>query len=215
MAEQYVDNHTVDCEIDGHGENNSTAKCMNETTSDNVTIEDEEEIEKKYERLRDDQMNTGVIAALLGGFALSNSWEMEIHEMDDPTDKSNIYVVAYVLAICAVHCCTCSALVSAFLYRALTQQTSSHRGVQWMEKHSVLRHLPWTKFMIGVLCYLVSVALVAWTTLEFNSVAQYLTLLLAICGCAIAMYTVYIISTDNLPADIGKNSLSTGPKHRT
>ena len=68
-----------------------------------------EKFRMDFERHRDDQLNTGV-AALVGGFSLTNSSEMEI-------GGSLLDTFMYVLAIIAVHGSTCSALTSAFLYR--------------------------------------------------------------------------------------------------
>jgi fucose 4-O-acetylase-like acetyltransferase len=101
------------------------------------------EIETKYEKYRDDQMNTGFIAALVGGFALTNSWEMDINS--DEKLVSTTGLTSYTLAILAVHGCTFSALVSAILYRALTGVKSPLGGVQLVERRyiRVIVKLPW------------------------------------------------------------------------
>ena len=86
-----------------------------------------------FDRYRDDQLNTGVIAALIGGFSLTNSWEMEFA-------GPLIDTATHVLAIIALHSCTCSALVSPFLYRALTR-SDPDEAVRWMEEHCIVASL--------------------------------------------------------------------------
>lgn len=191
-TEQVAD--TVDCEHDGY--------------EDDSIEDDDDAIETKYEKLRDDQMNTGVISALLGGFALTNSWEMEVAQGDN-----TIYVAAYCLAILAVHACTCSALISAFLYRALTQQSTCRKGVEWMERHSVLQMVPWYKFLCGTLCYVISVCLVAWSTLEVSTAGRTITLLAGLIGCSFVLYTCWTIYTDFDPDDTGPEISSKATSH--
>ena len=120
----------------------------------------EAEIESQYEKYRDDQMNTGVIAALIGGFALTNSWEMGVEMEDyDPNviiEPRTLSVIAYVLAICAVHACTCSALVSAFLYRNLTRMKSPQDAVQWVHRHPILIETPFYKAGNFISCTILS-----------------------------------------------------------
>jgi len=157
---------------------------------------DEDAIERKYEKLRDDQTNTGVIAALLGGFALTNSWEMEVSD-----ESTNNQIAAYSLAILAVHACTCSALVSAFLYRQLTQQETCEKGLQWMGRHAVLEKIPWYKFLLGTLCYVVSVCLVAWSSLETTITGRIVTLVGGFISCSVVLYTCWVIYSDSDPEE--------------
>lgn len=157
---------------------------------------DEDAIERKYEKLRDDQTNTGVIAALLGGFALTNSWEMEVSD-----ESTTNQIAAYSLAILAVHACTCSALVSAFLYRQLTQQATSKKGLQWMKRHAVLQNVPWYKFLVGTLCYVVSVCLVAWSSLEITITGRIVTLVGGFISCSVVLYTCWVIYSDSDPEE--------------
>lgn len=154
---------------------------------------DETEIENKYEKYRDDQRNTGIIAALVGGFALSNSWNMNIYGHTDTENLTNVELGSYTLAVLAVHGCTCSALASAFLYKSITSVKSPKAGVAWVERHPVLVQLPWYKFVFGTAAYVVSVILVAWTTLQFNLVSRILTLVGGLCGCSIVIYTCFIV----------------------
>jgi hypothetical protein len=50
--------------------------------------------------------------------------------------------------------------------------------------------------LFGTACYLVSVMLVAWTTLQFNIVSRLITLVGGISGCSIIVYTCYIMYVD-------------------
>ena len=59
------------------------------------------------DRLCNEMQNSCVMAALIGGFALSS---LAAPHPDERLDKW-IYLLAYI----AVHACTCSALTSAFL----------------------------------------------------------------------------------------------------
>eukprot|EP00535_Pseudo-nitzschia_heimii_P005268 CAMPEP_0197178816 /NCGR_PEP_ID=MMETSP1423-20130617/3978_1 /TAXON_ID=476441 /ORGANISM="Pseudo-nitzschia heimii, Strain UNC1101" /LENGTH=221 /DNA_ID=CAMNT_0042628629 /DNA_START=36 /DNA_END=701 /DNA_ORIENTATION=+ len=151
--------------------------------------DDENAIEKKYERMREEQTNTGVIAALLGGFALTNAWELELHEQTDP---KTIDVAAYCMSIIAVHCCTCSALISAFLYRTMTLQPDHRRGVAWVEHHAKLAAIPWIKFLFGTMCYVTNVLLVAWSTLEDNLAPRIIMLFGGMMSITLVLYTCYV-----------------------
>ena len=153
VVEQIAETVVYDDEYDveeGNGKT-STSNNINNNASEEREEEQQQqqqliiEIETKYERYRDDQMNTGIIAALVGGFALTNSWEMNIYENNEQDLVSNIELSSYTLAILAVHGCTCSALVSAFLYRSITRVKSPQAGVQWVERHPILVQLPWYK----------------------------------------------------------------------
>jgi hypothetical protein len=141
-----------------------------------------------FERYRDDQLNTGVIAALVGGFSLTNSWEME-------TGGTLLDTSSYVLAIVAVHGSTCSALTSAFLYRTLTQ-SDPEEAVLWMEEHYVVASLPYIKFIIGVAAYLSSVILVAFKELSGAQEAKVFTLIIGLLGCTTALGTLVFVSID-------------------
>ena len=142
-----------------------------------------------FDRHRDDQLNTGVIAALVGGFSLTNSWEMEM-------GGSLIETITYVLAIIAVHSCTCSALTSAFLYRCLTR-SDPDAAVEWMESHSVMASLPFVKFVMGTLAYLSSVILVAYKEQVEEYPAQLFTLVVGVMGCCVSMGTLTFLCFDS------------------
>ena len=142
-----------------------------------------------YEKHRDDQRNTGVIAALLGGFALSNSWNIEI-------DGTIIGTVMYVLSIVAVHTCTCSALTSAFLFQTLTS-SDPEKAVLWMEKHSFVASLPFSKFAVGATAYLASVMLVAFKGLAEEYAAQVITTVIGVSSFCIAIGMLCFLRLDS------------------
>jgi hypothetical protein len=152
-----------------------------EITNKTMTNNDTPAYAMDYEKYRDDQMNTGVIAALIGGFALTNSWEMNI-------DRTLVASASYVLAIIAVHACTCSALTSAFIYRTLTI-SDEDKAVVWMQQHPWLASLPIGKFVFGTLCYLVSVILVSWKELSGEGSARLVTLMVGILSVGIVLVT--------------------------
>lgn len=67
------------------------------------------------ERLCIDIANTGVIAALVGGFALSN---LQGHMMMEEQKHELLPVLEYLLSVIAVHMCTCASVTSALVYRS-------------------------------------------------------------------------------------------------
>jgi len=142
-----------------------------------------------YDKYRDDQLNTGVIAALLGGFALTNSWEMEL------SSGNTLDYVMYVLAILAVHMCTCSAITSAVLYRVLTYN-DPEQGVMWMKKHSFLASVPFKKFVIGTCSYIISVFLVAWKELSDETVARFVALSIGLISASFGASMIFFLCID-------------------
>eukprot|EP00536_Pseudo-nitzschia_multiseries_P000071 jgi/Psemu1/282068/fgenesh1_pg.2_\ len=143
----------------------------------------------EYDKYRQDQLNTGVVSALIGGFSLTNSWELE-------RDGGLIGNVTYVFAIAAVHACTCSALTSAVLYRSLTC-SDPEKAVLWMEKHTFLAYLPHGKFALGVFFYLASVVLVAWKELMDQSEAQMTALAIGLISCCTAVGTWIYVAVES------------------
>lgn len=142
-----------------------------------------------FDRHRDDQLNTGVIAALVGGFSLTNSWELEL-------EGTTIDTITYVLAIIAVHSCTCSALTSAFLYRSLTR-SDPEEAEAWMEKHYWIANMPFAKFVIGTMAYLASVILVALKELVEVYEAQLFTMAVGLMGCCVSLGTLTYLCFDS------------------
>merc|ERR1711881_299375 len=78
------------------------------------------------ERISNDVLNTSVMAALVGGFALGN--------LSAPSSESSFDVAIYMTSFIAVHACTCSALTSAFVYRTVNNMEDSHVEA-WATKH--------------------------------------------------------------------------------
>jgi hypothetical protein len=91
------------------------------------------------ERLCNDVLNTSVMAALIGGFALSS--------LVPPSDK-NVDQLAYMLAYGSVHACTCSALTSAFIYQAVNSMEDAAVEA-WAKGNKMLLALPMMKFVMG------------------------------------------------------------------
>ena len=142
-----------------------------------------------YDHYREDMVNTGVVAALLGGFSLTNSWEMEM-------SGSVLDTVTYVIAIICVHVCTCSALTSAFLYRSLTI-SDPKEAVRWMDSHPTIASLPYLKFVGGVITYMASVILVAWKQLEDEPKAKQFTLFAGLCAVCSTLYVLVYLYFDS------------------
>mmetsp|Transcript_28967 Transcript_28967/g.78436 ORF Transcript_28967/g.78436 Transcript_28967/m.78436 type:complete len:99 (-) Transcript_28967:70-366(-) len=69
--------------------------------------------------------------------------------------------------------------------------------------------------MLGRFCYIVSVCLVAWSTLEVNAVAQGVTLFAGSCGCLIIMCTFWVIFSESDDEDEdGLSSYILRKRHR-
>ena len=97
------------------------------------------------ERLLNDLVNTGVTAALVGGFAL------ESIESPDETAGTITYAI-YFLSYTAVHSCTCSALTSALLYRQANLLREDDVA-SWANARKVMLTLPIVKFGFGTACF--------------------------------------------------------------
>jgi len=111
------------------------------------------------ERLCNDLVNTGVTAALVGGFALGNLQNLGTKLQPDgspASDQRNAQIAVYMLSVLSVHLCTCSALMSAFLYQ---KANGLHEDVVavWFQEHEWITSVPFTKFVMGCMCYLASV----------------------------------------------------------
>eukprot|EP01063_Lacrimia_lanifica_P030079 TRINITY_DN4724_c0_g1_i1.p1 TRINITY_DN4724_c0_g1~~TRINITY_DN4724_c0_g1_i1.p1 ORF type:complete len:267 (+),score=77.50 TRINITY_DN4724_c0_g1_i1:86-802(+) len=119
-------------------------------------------------RILNDFANTGVMAALIGGFSLGSMQATEAYQFGRELDKG-----IYILNFLAVHLCTCSAITSAVLYRCANSMADPEHVVQWHGRHWMLMMLPWGKFFIGALCYLVGVVLWSYRDLEGHDFSQY------------------------------------------
>jgi hypothetical protein len=93
------------------------------------------------ERLCNDSLNTSVMAALIGGFALGS-----LSPPGDDAERIDTYI--YMLSYMTVHACTCSALTSAFIYSAVNQMEDSAASV-WAKKYKWMLMVPMIKFVMG------------------------------------------------------------------
>lgn len=66
-----------------------------------------------------------------------------------------------------------------------------------MKRHYVVTQLPWYEFMIGTLCYIGSVCLVTWLSLEIDMGARVITLSAGLCACMIIFYICGVIWYDS------------------
>mmetsp|Transcript_5140 Transcript_5140/g.8814 ORF Transcript_5140/g.8814 Transcript_5140/m.8814 type:complete len:214 (-) Transcript_5140:313-954(-) len=121
------------------------------------------------ERVCNDLMNTSVMAALIGGFALDS---MEPPD-EDPLDES-----IYLLAILSVHLSTCSALTSAFIYRKVNEMDDGE-CIKWVSKKSnqILLKAPLIKFVAGCMSYMIGIILRSYRDLSSYRATQ----VLAVC----------------------------------
>ena len=116
------------------------------------------------ERLCNQMQNSCVMAALIGGFALSS---LAAPHPDESLDKW-IYLLAYI----AVHACTCSALTSAFLYASANLLEDGPLFAVWAAKRRHVIALPMMKFVMGCMCYMTSVILTSWRDLSRHKALQ-------------------------------------------
>lgn len=115
--------------------------------------------------LREDLAKTMEVAALVGGFALGN--------MSTLQDDEFVTLAIYVLSALAVHMCTCSCLMSAFLFHMVNGLHEDHIH-EWSHKNKWLFRIPSGKFTVGCVFYLSSVILLAYRDLALHSFPRYL-----------------------------------------
>ena len=94
------------------------------------------------ERLSNDLLNTSVMAALVGGFALGTLLASPVPEEGPLRGEYDIWI--YLLSFIAVHANTCSALTSAFLYRKANAMADEDIAA-WATKYRFLLQLPMGK----------------------------------------------------------------------
>ena len=122
------------------------------------------EAEIDRERLCCDILNTAVMGALVGGFALSN--------MTSSGDGNTLDNLIYLFSCLSVHACTCSCLTSALLYRTAVRMRDDAVAA-WAAAHKLLLMLPLAKFGMGCVSYLLSVILLSFRDLDHSSTFQY------------------------------------------
>jgi len=153
--------------------------------------------EVERDRLCNDIVNTGVMAALVGGFALSN---MIAPENQAHTTESTL---TYLAACFAVHMCTCSCLTSALLYRYANGLHEGHVA-EWAVNNRLLLNVPLIKFGMGCLCYLVSVVLLSWQHLEGENWARYTAFSVGMMSVVTVLVTTSYIVGLSQPTDFFK-----------
>jgi len=141
------------------------------------------------ERLLNDVVNTGVMAALVGGFALGNM-------QDSYVDGTTLGLLIYVCSVFSVHACTCSALTSALLYRKLNGM-DEEAAAAWAAKRGFVLHMPMSKFGMGCVVYLTSVLLLSFRALESNLAARCIALGIGIMSMSTVFMTVALLAMDS------------------
>ena len=155
------------------------------------------------ERLCNDMVNTGVTAALIGGFALSNL-QLQAVESDSPWSTT----IVYILSCLAVHASTCAALVSAILYRVINQMDDQSVR-SWGERNALLLSLPLMKFVMGCVSYIASVLLISFRDLEGITYAQIICLAIGIGSMSSVVLTGWIVARDSPVQPVPGNGVST------
>ena len=145
--------------------------------------------EPDRERLCCDILNTAVMAALIGGFALTN---MTI------SGTTTLEMVVYTMSCFAVHACTCSALTSALLYRTAVR-LEDEAVPKWAADHKFLLSLPLQKFGMGCVAYLGSVIVVSFKDLSASQPFQLACLAIGIMSMSTVFVTVAVILWEDLP----------------
>lgn len=123
------------------------------------------------ETVCNDLINSGVAAALIGGFAFESMMSF------DETDDTSMGLAIYFLAYLAVHACTCSTLTSCILYREVNLMPEENVP-GWYQRHPILVSLPFSKFAFGCICYLFSVLLISVRDLEDTGSLQVIAIII-------------------------------------
>jgi hypothetical protein len=145
------------------------------------------------EQVLNDITNTGVMAALIGGFALSNMQANDfLHE------ESMLDTATYLLLTFAVHACTCSALTSAVLYREVNMMAQPAVRA-WADTNWMLLLMPMGKFGMGCVAYIVSVLFASYRALEQVPVSQGLALFIGLASLSTVVLTIGKLQWDKMP----------------
>ena len=147
------------------------------------------------ERLLNDILNTGVMGALIGGFALSNV--QQSYDMDKALD-----IAIYMCSFVAVHACTCSAVCAALLYRVANALPESDTP-RWAAKNAMMLKMPMMKFGFGCLSYLLSVVLISWKDLAQVEAWQVAALVIGLMSMSMTIGVAILLGRDN-PVDINQ-----------
>ena len=135
------------------------------------------------ERLCCDILNTAVMGALVGGFALSNM---------QSTGEGILENCIYLCSCLAVHACTCSCLTSALLYRVAVLMHDDAVPA-WASKHQLLLKLPLVKFGMGCISYLLSVVLISFKDLDHSDFFRYACLTIGVMSMSTVLGTLVFV----------------------
>mmetsp|Transcript_21527 Transcript_21527/g.54240 ORF Transcript_21527/g.54240 Transcript_21527/m.54240 type:complete len:215 (-) Transcript_21527:477-1121(-) len=164
------------------------------SASSTSKVENNEPDPRLREKICNDVLNTSVMAAIVGGFALSN---MQQTSEPFPADVKALQLAIYVCSFLAVHACTCSALTSAFVYRHVNNMADEERLARWVNKYEKIVMLPLAKFGMGCLSYMLSVILISYKELEFLDVWRFLCLGIGLMSMSMVFVTVFVLNKSN------------------
>jgi len=148
----------------------------------------DESVEFNRERLLNDILNTAVMGALVGGFALS---QLQLEVYDEAPDALDIAV--YMTGCVSVHACTCSCLTSALLYRA-TNKLPDEACAGWAKDHPILLMMPLAKFGMGCISYLLSVICFSLRSLQLAPFWMWASFGVGVMSMSTVFATVAILS---------------------
>ena len=151
---------------------------------------------KSKEVVLNDVTNTGVMAALVGGFALS------VVQSDEFDHSKNMDNITYLLLIMAVHACTCSALTSALLYKSVNAMDDA-AVPSWAKANWMMLMMPMGKFGMGCASYIISVIFSSWRSLEEAPVPRAIALAIGVSSMSTVVMTVAMLYGGFLTARAG------------
>ena len=112
------------------------------------------------DRLLNDLANTGVIAALIGGFALGALDTDALGADASGSTDEMMRAAKGLLMYMAVHLCTFAAIASAFLYRKFNACSEAWAEAQGsIGQVYIIRQLPFYAFSVGTCMYICGVVL--------------------------------------------------------
>jgi len=154
----------------------------------------EEPTVKNKETVLLDVTNSGVMAALIGGFALTN---LQSHHFEFET--SDLDNVIYLLLVFAVHSCTCAALTSALLYRNIIFKPEAAVPA-WASKNWMLLIMPIAKFGMGTASYILAVLIASYRTLEPVETSRFIACSIGVMSMMTVVMTLLMLQFDYVPS---------------
>jgi hypothetical protein len=129
------------------------------------------------ERLCNDMINTSVMAALIGGFAFNNLGALAAPLQSGDAERLDVGI--YMLNVVAVHLCTCSCLMSAFIY-SVVNRLEDEAVPDWAASMpwKMMLPMPMGKFATGCVFYLISVVVMSYRDLEHEAACRWLAFLI-------------------------------------